>query len=59
LLSEFEEYVNQLQRATALKAFNFCQDYASRKGEYDEIDEQVCLRDRKKLIEHRLTNLLP
>lgn len=54
-MKEFENYINGIRKLAARKAVDYCQKYAQRNGEFDEIDEQVCLRDRTILIEKKIT----
>ena len=55
LVSDFDDYLHNLRRSAALKTVAYCLNYANRSGEYDEIDEQVCLRDRASVVDRKLT----
>lgn len=55
----FEEFINSLKVRAVLKSSQICEDEAYKSGEYDEIDEKVCIRSRERVIQNSLIGILP
>lgn len=46
LSKEFEEFIQFIKGKAVLKTVQLCEKEANKTGQYDEIDEKVCIRSR-------------
>lgn len=59
LNKEFEQFLKFVKAKAALKMVKVCDLEAHKTGQYDEIDEKVCIRNRERTVEQRLIQIMP